>query len=134
MVHASPGENPDPLQGLEGAVQKSEGAESLEALEQAPEQDPETDEAKRLRDKIQGISDDVNGLSLSVDKASTYVGISSINAAMKVIFKAAPIARPFIAQASAETTGPPSRSSTPPPYVLDPDPNYLPPIRMLGKE
>lgn len=108
-------------------MQKSEGAESLEALEQAPEQDPETDEAKRLRDKIQGISDDVNGLSLSVDRASTYVGISSINAAMKVIFKAAPIARPFIALASAETTAP-SRSSTPPPqYVVDPDPNYLPP-------
>ncbi|KAF2162135.1 hypothetical protein M409DRAFT_27518 [Zasmidium cellare ATCC 36951] len=124
--HASPGDTPDPVQVLGGAVQKSEGAESLEALEQAPEQDPETDEAKRLRDKIQGISDDVNGLSLSVDRASTYVGISSINAAMKVIFKAAPIARPFIAQTSAESTEP-SRSSTPPPYVLDPDPYYLPP-------
>lgn len=124
--HASPGNTPDPPHRLSGVIQKSEGAESLEALEQAPEQDPETDEAKRLRDKIQGISDDVNGLSLSVDRASTYVGISSINAAMKVIFKAAPIARPFIAQASAETTEP-SRSSTPPPYVLDPDPNYLPP-------
>lgn len=125
--HSSPCVTPDPTPGIGGAVQKSEGAESLEALEQAPEQDPETDEAKRLRDKIQGISDDVNGLSLSVDRASTYVGISSINAAMKVIFKAAPIARPFIVQASTETTEP-SRSSTPPPqYVVDPDPNYLPP-------
>lgn len=124
--HASPGSTPDPAQGFSGTVQKSEGAESLEALEQAPEQDPETDEAKRLRDKIQGISDDVNGLSLSVDRASTYVGISSINAAMKVIFKAAPIARPFISQASAGSTEA-SRSSTPPPYVFDPDPEYLPP-------
>lgn len=101
----------------------SDTAESLEALEQAPEQDPPSDEAKRMRAKVQGISDDVNGLSLSVDRASSYVGVSSIPAVLKVIFKTAPIARPFIAQETAN----PSRSTTPPPYVVDPDPNYLPP-------
>ncbi|KAK4632622.1 Lactose regulatory protein LAC9 [Fulvia fulva] len=122
----SVGNTPEPLGNIAEIVQRSDGAESLEALEQAPEQDPENDEVKRLRDKIQGISDDVNGLSISIDKASTYVGISSINAAMKVIFRTAPIARPFISNRSAETTEP-SRANTPPPYVRDPDPNYLPP-------
>ncbi|KAI5367559.1 hypothetical protein Slin15195_G026880 [Septoria linicola] len=121
----SSGHTPDRLLSVSETVKNSDGADSLDTLEQAPEQDPQTDEAKRLRDKIQGISDDVNGLSLSVDKASSYVGISSINAAMKVIFKTAPMARPFIAQAQAETVEP-SRSSTPPPHNLELDPDYLP--------
>ncbi|CAK1361704.1 Lactose regulatory protein LAC9 [Cercospora beticola] len=123
---ASPSHAPDRLLAKSESVKKSEGADSLDALEQAPEQDPNTDEAKRLRDKIQGISDDINGLSLSIDRASSYVGVSSINAAMKVIFKTAPMARPYIAQAQAETAAP-SRSSTPPPYDRDPDPQELPP-------
>ena len=104
-------------------VQKSDGEESLEALEQAPDQDPEVDEAKRHKDKVNAISDDVNGLSLS-DKQSSYVGVSSISAALKVIFKTAPIARPFIAQVD---TAPPSRSNTPPPHARDVNPYYLPP-------
>jgi hypothetical protein len=107
-------------------LHRSDGAESLEALEQAPDQDPEMDEAKRHRDKVQGISDDVNGLSLSVDKQSSYVGLSSISAALKVIFRTAPVARPFIAQSYIETAAP-SRSSSPRPQSLYSDPNYLPP-------
>ncbi|KAM3423114.1 hypothetical protein BST61_g570 [Cercospora zeina] len=123
---ASPSQAPDRLLSRSESVKRSDGADSLEALEQAPEQDPNTDEAKRLRDKIQGISDDINGLGLSIDRASSYVGVSSINAAMKVIFKTAPMARPFIAQAQPETAAA-SRSSTPSPYDRDPDPQELPP-------
>lgn len=108
---------------------RSDGVESLEALEQAPDQDPEVDEAKRHKDKIQGISDDVNGLSLSVDKQSSYVGVSSITAALKVIFKTAPFARPFIAH-SHNDTALPSRSNTPPPQSVDPSPTYLPPAEI----
>lgn len=108
------------------ATPRSDGAESLEALEQAPDQDPEIDEAKRHRDKVQGISDDVNGLSLSVDRQSSYVGVSSITAALKVIFKTAPVARPFIAHSHTETALP-SRSNTPPPESFDLCPTYLPP-------
>ena len=122
-------EQPTPagLGAREGAsAEKSEGAESLDALEQAPEQDPEIDEARRHRDKVQSISDDVNGLSLSVDRQSSYVGVSSITAALKVIFKTAPITRPFIAQSYNETALP-SRSNSPPPQLRDPDPFYLPP-------
>lgn len=126
ISNTSPNETNNNLGSASEDVVKSEGAESLGALEQAPEEYPESDEAMRLRDKIQGISDDVNGLSLSVDKASSYVGISSINAAMKVILKTAPVARPFLSQHSAETTEP-SRSSSPGPYSRDPDPGYVPP-------
>ena len=110
----------------ENGTMKSEGAESLDALEQAPEQDPEIDEARRHRDKVQSISDDVNGLSLSVDRQSSYVGVSSITAALKVIFKTAPISRPFIAHSYNETALP-SRANSPPPQMRDPDPFYLPP-------
>ena len=117
---------PTPALGQELTQQKSEGAESLEALEQAPEQDPEIDEARRHKDKVQGISDDVNGLSLSVDKQSSYVGVSSISAALKVIFRTAPFARSFVVQTYSETALP-SRSNTPPPQARDPDPIYLPP-------
>ncbi|KAK4556748.1 hypothetical protein LTR86_006319 [Recurvomyces mirabilis] len=106
--------------------QTSDGAQSLEALEQAPEQDPVSDETKRHRDNVQGISDDINGLSLSVDRQSSYVGVSSITAALKVIFKTAPVARPFIVQSYTDTALP-SRSNSPPPQAKDYDPDYLPP-------
>lgn len=119
----SPFATPGPLPTVSETINHSDTADSLEALEQAPEQDPPSDEAKRLGAKIQGISDDVNGLSLSVDRASSYVGVSSIPAVLKVILKTAPIARPFISQDASYH----SRSSSPPPYWADPDPNYLPP-------
>ena len=121
----SPSSGSDQVQHYPELVRRSDGVESLEALEQAPEQDPEIDEAKRHKDKIQGISDDVNGLSLSVDKQSSYVGISSITAALKVIFKTAPVARPFIAQGYTETALP-SRANTPPPQSKNSDPMFLP--------
>lgn len=111
---------------------RSDGAESLEALEQAPDQDPVLDEAKRHKDKVQGISDDVNGLSLSVDKPSSYVGASSITAALKVIFKTAPAARRFVAHSHTDTALP-SRANTPPPppfHAPNPNPTYLPPAEI----
>lgn len=107
-------------------MQRPDGEESLEALEQAPDQDSELDEAKRHKDRVQGISDDVNGLSLSVDRQSSYVGVSSITAALKVIFKTAPVARSFIAQSHIETALP-SRSNSPPLQLRISDPYYTPP-------
>ncbi|KAK3725398.1 hypothetical protein LTR37_000368 [Vermiconidia calcicola] len=115
---------PVPIISWEHNAQKSEGADSLETLEQAPDQG-EIDEAKRHRDRVNAISDDVNGLSLS-DKQSSYVGISSISAALKVIFKTTPMARAAVAQSYTETAVR-SRSNTPPSYTCDPDPNWLPP-------
>ncbi|KAJ4360463.1 uncharacterized protein N0V89_001026 [Didymosphaeria variabile] len=104
----------------------SGGAESLEALEQAPPQDPFWDEARKHQLRVQGVSDDVNGLSLSVDRLSSYVGISSITAALKVIVRCAPQARPLIAQSNNETVLP-SRANSPAPELADNRPDALPP-------
>jgi hypothetical protein len=113
-------------QSTSEAALGSDGAESLEALEQAPPEDPYWDEARKHLVRVQGISDDVNGLSMSVDRLSSYVGISSITAALKVIVKCAPHAKPLIAQNNQETALP-SRASSPPPELADDDPEALPP-------
>ncbi|KAF1914740.1 fungal-specific transcription factor domain-containing protein [Ampelomyces quisqualis] len=103
----------------------SDGTESLEALEQAPPEDPFWDEARKHQLRVQGISDDVNGLSMSVDRMSSYVGISSITAALKVIVRCAPHAWPLITQHHSETTLP-SRAGSPPPELVDNSPLALP--------
>ena len=103
----------------------SGGAESLEALEQAPPQDPFWDEARKHQLRVQGVSDDVNGLALSVDKLSSYVGISSITAALKVIMRCAPQARPLIAHSNETVL--PSRIGSPAPELADNRPDTLPP-------
>ncbi|KAF2461875.1 fungal-specific transcription factor domain-containing protein, partial [Lineolata rhizophorae] len=130
---------------VQSSTPMSEGAESLEALEQAPDQDPEWDEERRHKDKIQGISDDVNGLSMSVDRQSSYVGISSIQAALKVIVRVAPVARRYIVQSAAYDTALPSRSNSPRPrprtrprphphsHPQDDDVTALPPPAVEGQ-
>ncbi|KAG9665180.1 putative beta-mannosidase, partial [Aureobasidium melanogenum] len=105
----------------------SEGAESLETLIQAPEQDPVADEATRHQSRVQGISDDVNGLSLSLDRPSSYVGVSSITAALKVICRVAPATRRLLALGHTETALP---SRTDSPEVTSIDPAYLPPAEL----
>ncbi|KAG9664752.1 hypothetical protein KCU64_g468, partial [Aureobasidium melanogenum] len=105
----------------------SEGAESLETLIQAPEQDPVADEATRHQSRVQGISDDVNGLSLSLDRPSSYVGVSSITAALKVICRVAPATRRLLALNHTETALP---SRTDSPEVASIDPAYLPPAEL----
>jgi hypothetical protein len=95
---------------------RSEGADSLEALEAAPHHDLEWENPSPA---IQSISDDVNGLSMRVDRQSSYVGISSINAALKFIFKTAPMAKQMMLSSSTETALP-SRAGSPPPYSKDP--------------
>lgn len=117
-------------QTIPGATPRSDEADSLDILEQAPPEDPEWDEARKHQDKIQGISDDVNGLSMSVDRISSYVGISSITAALKVIVRCAPQAHAFIAH---NDTAPPSRCNSPPPELLSYSPTAFPPV-LEGQE
>ncbi|KAF2119935.1 fungal-specific transcription factor domain-containing protein [Lophiotrema nucula] len=112
-------------QAISEVTSGSEGADSLEALEQAPPEDPYWDEARKHLVRVQGISDDVNGLSMSFDKLSSYVGISSITAALKVIVRCAPQAKPLIAHNPQETAIP-SRAGSPPPELTDDDPLALP--------
>ncbi|KAL6707445.1 hypothetical protein ACN47E_004015 [Coniothyrium glycines] len=122
-----PGTSPSAAgsQALSDIQAGSDGAESLEALEQAPPEDPYWDEARKHQLRVQGISDDVNGLSMSVDRLSSYVGISSITAALKVIVRCAPQARSLIAHNSQETALP-SRAGSPPPELADHGPLSLP--------
>ncbi|KAF7924454.1 hypothetical protein EAE99_006402 [Botrytis elliptica] len=63
---------------------------SLANLEQIPNQDIEWDEERRNRDPIPTEADDVNALSLSVDRQSSYLGATSIKAALLVMLKVAP--------------------------------------------
>jgi|SRR5690242_294507 len=104
----------------------SDGADSLEALEQAPPEDPYWDEARKHQIRVQGISDDVNGLSMSVDRLSSYVGISSITAALKVIVRCAPQARPLLTNSNQAETAVPSRANSPPPELTNNHPLALP--------
>jgi hypothetical protein len=115
-------------QALSDIQAGSDGAESLEALEQAPPEDPFWDEARKHQLRVQGISDDVNGLSMSFDRlrTSSYVGISSVTAALKVIVRCAPQVRPLIAHDSQETALP-SRAGSPPPDLAEDSPHALPP-------
>jgi hypothetical protein len=70
---------------------------SLAHLEQIPSQDTEWDEERRNRDPIPAEADDVNALSLSVDRQSSYLGATSIKAAFQVMLKVAPMLRSFLA-------------------------------------
>lgn len=129
--------SPDLIQGTSPSVANtrsmseihtgSDGAESLEALEQAPPEDPLWDEARKHQGRVQGISDDVNGLSMSVDRLSSYVGISSITAALKVIVRCAPRARPLLTRHNITETALPSRANSPPLELMSDHPLALPP-------
>lgn len=64
--------------------------ESLCSLEQIPVRDTEWDEERRGRDPIPAEADDINALSLSVDRQTSYLGASSIKAALMVMLKVQP--------------------------------------------
>ncbi|KAK8042604.1 hypothetical protein PG994_013087 [Apiospora phragmitis] len=65
-------------------------SEGLGSLEQIPVRDMEWDEERRGRDPIPAEADDVNALSLSVDRQASYLGASSIKAALMVMLKVQP--------------------------------------------
>ncbi|KFY68351.1 hypothetical protein V496_01148 [Pseudogymnoascus sp. VKM F-4515 (FW-2607)] len=75
---------------------------SLATLEQIPSQDTEWDEERRNREAIPSESDDVNALSLSVDRQSSYLGASSIKAALMVMVKVSPRLRSYLMPPTAE--------------------------------
>ena len=58
--------------------------ENLESLQTMPEESGDSRES-RSPDLVAAVSDDVNALSLSVKRPSTYLGISSVIAVMRVI-------------------------------------------------
>ncbi|KAK3503124.1 fungal-specific transcription factor domain-containing protein [Neurospora crassa] len=66
-------------------------------LEQIPTRDTEWDEERRERDHIPVEADDINALSLSVDRQASYLGASSIKAALMVMLKVQPGLRSSLA-------------------------------------
>ncbi|KAK8051387.1 fungal-specific transcription factor domain-containing protein [Apiospora rasikravindrae] len=65
-------------------------SDGIGSLEQIPVRDLEWDEERRGRDPIPVEADDVNALSLSVDRQASYLGASSIKAALMVMLKVQP--------------------------------------------
>lgn len=72
--------------------------EDLQCIELSPQQEFEYDESEETRVPGSYISDDVNGLSLALDSKSSYLGISSISAVLRVIIHIAPGAKTLISQ------------------------------------
>ncbi|KAK4146717.1 fungal-specific transcription factor-like protein [Dichotomopilus funicola] len=66
-------------------------------LEQLPSRDTEWDEERRGRDPIPAEADDINALSLSVDRQASYLGASSIKAALMAMLKVQPSLRNTLA-------------------------------------
>jgi hypothetical protein len=92
--------------------QVSQNWSTLDTLDQAPELDAASDEITRRRSAVHGVSDDVNGLSFSLRTNSSYVGVSSVNAALKAIFRVAPQVQSHLAQ-HCPRTAQPSRAPSP---------------------
>ena len=92
----SPSTSPD--NGGHSLAPGSEDGGNLEYLERMPDHDLEWDESRRKTDRIPIESDDVNGLSMRVDKSSSYLGISSIMAVFRVLVFLDPSCATFLAE------------------------------------
>lgn len=89
----SPPINTSPISDLDSPMMPK--SENL--LEQLPSRDTEWDEERRGRDPIPVEADDINALSLSVDRQASYLGASSIKAALMVMLKVQPSLRNTLA-------------------------------------
>jgi Fungal specific transcription factor domain len=110
----SPIEPPSPITPTvdERAPHISPDAGSLEALQSMP--DDSNDGSDHRSAGEPGITDDVNALSLSIKQSSSYLGISSVVAVLRVILWLDPASQKFFAQtpdgselASREHSSPP---------------------------
>jgi hypothetical protein len=89
----SPPINASPISDLGSPMM----TKSENILEQLPSRDTEWDEERRGRDPIPAEADDINALSLSVDRQASYLGASSIKAALMVMLKVQPSLRNTLA-------------------------------------
>ncbi|KAH6856499.1 fungal-specific transcription factor domain-containing protein [Chaetomium sp. MPI-CAGE-AT-0009] len=89
----SPPINASPMSDLDSPMM----TKSENILEQLPSRDTEWDEERRGRDPIPAEADDINALSLSVDRQASYLGASSIKAALMVMLKVQPSLRNTLA-------------------------------------
>lgn len=89
----------------------SPDAGSLELLQTMPEDYIDGDSKIR---GVPGITDDVNALSLSVKQSSTYLGISSVMAVLRVIFWLSPESQEFLSRTPDRSAMASREHSTPP--------------------
>lgn len=90
-------------------------AGSLEALQTMPEEASDTSDTDRKG--VPGISDDINALSLSVKPSSSYLGISSVMAILRVIIWLDPDAQSVLKSPDRSSSA--SRDPSLPPEALD---------------
>lgn len=76
--------SPQPTEQLPSPPLRTPNSQLFD-LEQIPAQDAEWDEERRERDPLPAEADDVNALSLTLDRQTSYLGISSVRAAMLVM-------------------------------------------------
>ncbi|KAF7560253.1 hypothetical protein G7046_g3918 [Stylonectria norvegica] len=75
---------------------ESPSESGLANLDQTPVEHIEWDEERREREPIPMEADDVNALSLTMDRQTSYLGASSIKAALLVMLKVQPQLRSFL--------------------------------------
>lgn len=86
---------------VEGCVSPfSNAEENLESLQGMPEEVSESSRNSSSADLVEGVSDDVNALSLASRQPSSYLGVSSIQAILKVIVWLDPGCVPHLARTS----------------------------------
>ena len=73
-----------------------------------------TDSTESRSSGLKGITDDVNALSLSIKKSASYLGISSVTAALRVILWLDPEAQAFFAKTPERSTAVSREASSPP--------------------
>ncbi|CRK44195.1 hypothetical protein BN1723_000881 [Verticillium longisporum] len=95
-VLPSPPANPSPLEDDEESLDQEVEPGAAE-LEQMPTKDSEWDEERREHEPIPVESDDVNALSLTMDKRASYLGASSVKAVLMVMLKLKPQLRNALA-------------------------------------
>lgn len=80
VIQEEPVTSPNNVTTVDQSTPLSEEAEILERFQPMPD-----DRDQDLDAELQHIADDVNALSLSVDETPSYVGVSSVSAALRVI-------------------------------------------------
>jgi hypothetical protein len=94
----------------------SPDAGSLEILQTMPEDVMESNDNKNRG--VPGITDDVNALSLSIKKSSTYLGISSVMAVLRVILWLDPSSTDFLTR-TPDRSAMASRAQSSPPETFE---------------
>lgn len=99
---------------------------TLEQLQLLPRKENESTKGPPSQDEEDGVTDDVNGLSLSVKHTTTFLGVSSVIAVFRVIHTLAPNSHVF--SATSRTPNESDDHDPPPPHPHHPSPVVAPKV------